>query len=1030
MLENKSSNESNDSMSVLASLIPDPVAIFDNKGKIVVANSLLEEISGYSKEQLIGKTVSILDFISKEHKVLIEKNRKKRFAGFNISYQVKMANKNGDSRYLEIKGNHITNQGQELDLVIFHDVTAAQDIKNKLRCVFENQERIESIINGIKEAIILVDDEAKVTYWNAAAEKMFGYTSQEAVGKVVHKLVVPKTMCKEAKAGIDSSVKTFAQTGTGYFTVTNVQLTGRRKDGNEFPAELSISPIRLGEKWGGVGVVKDITQRKQYEQNLREAEQRYHALFNQAPVGVLVVDPVTAACVEFNEIAHTQLGYSREEFASKKIFDLEARETPQETIAHLNEMAVSGGDEFETLHKTKNGEIRNVIVISRAFQSADKTFLHAIFYDITKSKKVENALRESEAKYRQLVELAQEGIWAIDNDFVTVFVNPRMAQMLGYKESEMIGKSLFDFVDMSMVSRIRAVLTQYTRPDMKGQHDYAFPHKAGGHVDTSVNLSVITDDKNRKRGILAVVSDMTQRKLIEKELKESEERFRAISTSATDAIVLSDAKDSVLYWNPAAEKMFGLSSKEALGKKLAELVIPPSAREKHERLLSNLNNAPLSRRYFGLTALRKDGTKFPMDLSMVCVKLKDKKCLLTIVRDITEWKKMEEAIKRERDMLESVAASNDAALSIVNRDYRIIWANKRSKQVTGCNDIENKHCFSVFSNNTQVCQGCGVKKVFEEGVSVDRHDYHGHLGNQDYWLELIATPIRDKDGNVVAALEVAMDITERKNLQNKLAEYSQKLEDIVQKRTEQLKQTQAELVKSERLAAIGELAGMIGHDLRNPLTGIKNATYYLKKKGRLATGTQKNEMLQTIDKCVNYSNKVINDLLDYSKEIHIDLQECSPRQLIAEALAMLDLPENIRIANNLPDNPRITVDPEKMQRVFVNLTKNAIDALPHGGKIIIKGKVIDDKIQISFSDNGIGISEEILPKLFSPLFTTKAQGMGFGLAICKRITEAHGGTISVNTVKDKGTTFVITLPIEQSKQIGGEIIIWKPIIES
>jgi two-component system sensor histidine kinase HydH len=189
-------------------------------------------------------------------------------------------------------------------------------------------------------------------------------------------------------------------------------------------------------------------------------------------------------------------------------------------------------------------------------------------------------------------------------------------------------------------------------------------------------------------------------------------------------------------------------------------------------------------------------------------------------------------------------------------------------------------------------------------------------------------------------------------------------------------------------------------------------------------------MLQTIDKCVNYSNKVINDLLDYSREIHIDLQECSPRQLIAEALAMLDLPENISVTNSLSDNPRITVDPEKMQRVFVNLTKNAIDALPHGGKISIKGKVIDDKIQISFSDDGVGISEEILPKLFSPLFTTKAQGMGFGLAICKRIIEAHGGTISVNTAKDKGTTFVITLPIEQSKQTGGEIIIWNPITES
>jgi PAS domain S-box-containing protein len=1025
------SSESNDSLSVFASFIPDPVAILDNKGKIVVANSLLEEIFEYNKGQLIGKTISSLDVSSKEHKGLIEKNCKKRGAGVKIApYQIKMANNRGDIRYLEIKCNRIINQGQELDLVIFHDVTAAQDIKNKLRYVFENQERIESIINGIKEAIILVDDEARVTYWNVAAEKMFGYTCQEAVGKVVHKLVVPKTMCKEGKARIKESVKTFAETGTGYFTVTNVQLIGQRKDGSEFPVELSLSPIKLSEKWGAIGAVKDITQRRQDEQKIREAEQRYHALFNHAPVGVLVVDPVTAKCVEFNEIAHTQLGYSREEFASKKIFDIEAKETPQETIAHLDEMRKSGGDEFETLHKTKNGEIRNVIVIARAFQSADKIFLHAIFYDITKSKKVENALKESEAKYRQLVELAQEGIWAIDKDFVTIFVNPRMAQMLGYKESEMIGKSFFDFLDRSMIATSRGILTKYTHRNIKGQYDYTFLHKSGGHVDTTVNLSVITDDKNQKSGILAVISDITQRKQIEKELKESEERFRAISTSAMDAIILSDTKDRVLYWNPAAEKTFGFSSKEALGKKLSDLVVPPAAHKKHAQLLSNLAKTPFSNRYFGLTALRKDGSTFPMDSSMVSVKLKDQNCLLTIVRDITEWKEMEEALRRERDLLESVAASNDAALAIVNRDYRIIWSNQRSKQVAGCNDIENEYCFSVFCNSSHVCQGCGVKKVLEDGASIDRHDYHGHVGNRDYWLELIATPIKDKDGNVVAALEVAMDITERKRLQNKLAEYSQKLEDIVQKRTEQLKQTQAELVKSERFAAIGELAGMIGHDLRNPLTGIKNAAYYLKKKDELATGTQKKEMLQTIDKCVDYSNKVINDLLDYSREIHIDLQECSPRQLIAETLTMINLPENIRIVNNLHDNPRITVDPEKTQRVFLNLIKNAIDALPHGGKISIKSKVVGDKIQISVSDNGTGISKEVLPKLFSPLFTTKAQGMGFGLAICKRIIEAHGGTISVRTVKDRGTAFVIKLPIEQTKQTGGEIIIWRPIIES
>lgn len=1016
-------------MSVLVGLIPDPAVIVDGTGTIIVTNSLMEGLSGYKKEQLIGKNFSYFDFISTENKLILRRNLTKRLAGSKIPpYQLKIADKKGQIKCIEIKGNHITNQGNNLDLVIFQDVTSEKEIQNDLlKSLREQQQQSQEIINSIKEAIILVDNEGKVTYWNPAAEEMFGYTKEEAIGKSVHKLVVPETMCKAAKERIVASVKTFAETGTGYFTVGNVQVTGRRKDGSEFPAELSISPIRLAGKWSGVGLVKDITRRKKDEQKIQEGEQRYHALFNQAPLGVLVVDPVTASCVDFNDTAHEQLGYTREEFATKTIYDLEAKETTEQTDAHLKEMVESGGDEFETVQRTKNGELKNVIVTVRAFQSCGKSYLHAIFHDITKIKEVETALMQSEAQYRQLVELAQEGIWAIDNDLVTVFVNPRMAQMLGYKESEMLGRSLFDFMDVDMVGTIKGILVKYSH-NTRGQYDYAFPHKAGGHVDTTVNLSLITDDQNQKIGILAVVSDITQRKQIEKELKESEERFRAISTSAMDAIILSDAKDRVLYWNPAAEKTFGFSSEEAIGKKLSQLVIPPVAHEKHAQLISNLSKAPVSRRHFGLTALRKDESSFPMDLSMVSVQLKNKNCLLSIIRDITHWKAMEDALRQERDMLESVGSSNNAAITIVNHDYRIMWANQRAKQVTGRKDLENKHCYAVFGNSAEICPGCGVKKVLENGANIDRHDYHGNLGNQDYWLELIATPIKDKDGNVVAALEVAMDITERKRLQNKLAEYSQTLEDIVQKRTEQLRQTQEELVKSERLAAIGELAGMIGHDLRNPLTGIKNATYYLQKKGSLASETQVKEMLQTIDKCVNYSNKVINDLLDYSREIHVDPLECSLRQLMAEAFTILEVPSNVQVSNNLPDNPRLTVDPDKIQRVFVNLTKNAIDALPNGGTIKVEGKIVTDNIKISFTDNGVGISNEILPKLFSPLFTTKAQGMGFGLAICKRIVEAHGGTISVSTIRGKGTTFVLTLPLKYEGKL--EVKKWIPNIKS
>jgi PAS domain S-box-containing protein len=1030
MQENNKNNEPNDAASALVDLIPDSVLLIDKIGNIVAANKAVGKYTGYKPEELVGKNFLELSFLTNEEKTLLVQNLKKRLKGSPLSsYEIKIKAKNGDIKFLEVNGNKIVYEGKLLDLVVFHDVTERHKHQKQLQQnLLESEEKFHGITNSIRDAIILVDEEAKVTYWNPAAEKTFGYTSEEAIGKDVHELVVPNSMCKEGKVRINMGVKTFAQTGAGNFTVGNVELVGRRKDGSEFPAKLSIAPIKLDGKWNAVGVVKDLTDRKKDEQQLREAEQRYHALFDHTPLGVLVVDPETAAFVEFNDVAHLQLGYSREEFRKLTVPDIEAKESADKVRSHTVEMVRKGGEEFETEHRTKNGDIRNVLVTTRTFELAGRTFLHCVFHDITEIRKVQNALMESEAQYRQLVELAQEGIWALDNGFTTIFVNPRMAQMLGYAESEMTGKSLFEFLDGDVIEQAKHFLTQSKRQGNKGKFEYVFPRKDGTHINTSMAISNITDDQGQLIGTLALVADITESKQLEDELRESEERFRAISTSAMDAIILIDEEDNVIYWNPAAEKTFGFTEKEAAGKKLAELVIPPHGLRRHAALLEELKHNSFSKRHFEFAALRKDRTNFPMDLSVTSVKLKDKNCLLAIVRDVSERKTMEEALRQERDMLENMAANIGAGLTIVSRDYRILWANQLLKQIYG-NDLENRLCYSVYDKSSGICPDCGVKKVFETGATVDRHDYHSAHGGYDDWVELIVTPVKDKDGKVVAALELAVNITERKRMQNKLADYSQRLEELVQKRTEQLKKTQSELVKSERLAAIGEIAGMVGHDLRNPLTGIKNATYYLEKKGTEISEAQAKEMLETINKCVNYSNKIVNDLLDYSKEIRLEMQESSPRMLVVEALAMVHVPEKVKIANNLLHKKTLKVDSDKIKRVFVNLITNAVDAMPNGGKITIDGREVSGNVEISFADTGIGISGEVLPKLFSPLFTTKAQGMGFGLAICKRIIEAHGGTITVKTAKDAGTTFTVTLPIEQKPEIGGEKV-WINMPES
>lgn len=225
-------------------------------------------------------------------------------------------------------------------------------------------------------------------------------------------------------------------------------------------------------------------------------------------------------------------------------------------------------------------------------------------------------------------------------------------------------------------------------------------------------------------------------------------------------------------------------------------------------------------------------------------------------------------------------------------------------------------------------------------------------------------------------------------------------------------------MKAERFAAIGELAGLVGHDLRNPLTSIKNAAYYLKMKQGSSLDVKGKEMLEIIDKSVEHADKIVDNLLEYSKEINLEIEECSPKSLMDYILLMVQIPKRIRILDRAHDEPTIWVDTNKIEKVFINIIKNAIDAMPENGTLEVSSKEIGKNVEFTFSDTGIGMSEQTLAKIFMPLFTTKAQGMGFGLAICKRIIDAHGGRITVESSLSKGTTFRVVLPIEQKLKLG------------
>jgi PAS domain S-box-containing protein len=274
------------------------------------------------------------------------------------------------------------------------------------------------------------------------------------------------------------------------------------------------------------------------------------------------------------------------------------------------------------------------------------------------------------------------------------------------------------------------------------------------------------------------------------------------------------------------------------------------------------------------------------------------------------------------------------------------------------------------------------------------------------WLSIsVHSP---KKGYFAAVFE---DITEQKQIERLCKEYSEGLELTVTEKTKELIEAQERLLKHERLSAIGELAGIVSHDLRNPLAAIKNAIFVLRKtQGSYA---DKAEMLNAIDKAVEHANNIVNDLLDFSREIHLERRAYLPKSLVNSALAMTNIPENIKIFENTENQPAIWLDADKIERVFSNLIKNAIEAMPNGGILKIYSNRNGTNVDFTFSDTGNGMSAQVLEKIFTPLFTTKTKGMGLGLASCKRIIEAHSGRIAVESGLNKGTKFTVSLPIEQ-----------------
>ena len=259
-------------------------------------------------------------------------------------------------------------------------------------------------------------------------------------------------------------------------------------------------------------------------------------------------------------------------------------------------------------------------------------------------------------------------------------------------------------------------------------------------------------------------------------------------------------------------------------------------------------------------------------------------------------------------------------------------------------------------------------------------------------------------------------------LEQSLRGYYEQLEKEVELRTRDLEQVQEKLIRSERLAAVGELASGVGHELRNPLNVIRNCAYLLNMALSEKSDEEAANTLKVLDKQIDIANKIVTDLLDFTRirppqQIRADL-----KSLVNESVSYITVPENVKVNVNLNGRAQpVRTDPEQMNRVFSNIISNAIQAMNgRDGELNISTVTDDNYISVSFQDNGCGIPSENLEKIYEPLFTTKPKGIGLGLAITKRLIEQNGGKIEVASQVGHGTTFTVKLPIEKRRETSND----------
>jgi len=484
---------------------------------------------------------------------------------------------------------------------------------------------------------------------------------------------------------------------------------------------------------------------------------------------------------------------------------------------------------------------------------------------------------------------------------------------------------------------------------------------------------------------------------LKKELYTAEHNFNKLFNIIPDPAAIIDVKGTLLAVSPKIVDLSGFGKEELLGMNFLKIDLISEGSK--FRMMQNLGVRMLGYEIppYEIEIQSKDGKRGQYEVNTSRISFRGKPATMVVFRDLTERNRLLREIEREKMRFQDIAESTGDWIWELDSGGKFIYSNSVVEKVIGYSseEIIGKKACEVFASATKDDKEPFLESVLGTDCLSSLVSKCFHRDGRSLTLETHVMPIHNVNGKLVGHRGVSRDFTEKKEMEKRL-------------------------LKAERFAAIGELSTMVAHDLRNPLQGISNIVHYLQKISMKVGNRRLASVIPLIDEALKHADKIIRELLDYSADIKLELKESDPKTIVKKALSGLVIPDNIRLIEEIRRNPRIRVDPEKIRRVIVNLIANAFDAMSDGGILTIVSKEAEGKLELSIADNGTGIPDQKMDKLWAPFITTKAKGIGLGLPICKRIIDAHGGKILCESEKGKGTVFTLVLPIVDPENEGFE----------